>query len=66
VTDPAWKSFGAAAEIVSVVTEQAFDKLKAAPIRITHPDSHTPMSQTLEAAYYPNEPDAVTQIKKLF
>lgn len=66
VADPAWKSFGAAAEIVSVVTEQAFDKLKAAPIRITHPDSHTPMSQTLEAAYYPNEPDAVNQIKKLF
>lgn len=66
VADPAWKSFGAAAEIVSVVTEQAFDKLKAAPIRITHPDSHTPMSQTLEAAYYPNESDTVAQIKKLF
>lgn len=66
VADPAWKSFGVSGEIVSVVVENAFDKLKCPPLRIAHPDSHTPMSQTLEAAYYPNEASAVAEIKRLF
>ena len=66
VADPAWKSFGIAAEVVSVVTEQSFSSLKAPPLRIAHPDSHTPMSQTLEAAYYPTEANTVAQIKSLF
>lgn len=66
VADPAWKSFGISAEIVSVVTEKVFSSLKAPPLRIAHPDSHTPMSRTLEAAYYPTEANAVFQIKNLF
>lgn len=66
VADPAWKSFGCAGEIITVVTEEIFRKLKAPPLRVAHPDSHTPMSQTLEAAYYPNEVSVVGQIRKLF
>jgi pyruvate dehydrogenase E1 component beta subunit len=66
VFDPAWRSFGAAAEVVSVVAEQALDRLKAPPLRITHPDSHTPMSQTLEVAYYPEESKVAAQIQGLF
>jgi len=66
VADPAWKSFGITGEIVSVVVEEIFGKLKASPLRLAHPDSHTPMSQTLEAAYYPQETSAIEQIKSLF
>ena len=55
VADPAWQSFGAAAEIVATVSEQIGDRLAARPARVTHPDSHTPMSSALEPHYYPDE-----------
>jgi pyruvate dehydrogenase E1 component beta subunit len=65
VLDPAWGSFGAAAEIVARVAERHGRKLKADPIRIAHPDSHTPMSSALEAAYYPREADVVARLRAL-
>jgi acetoin:2,6-dichlorophenolindophenol oxidoreductase subunit beta len=55
VADPAWMSFGAAAEIITSVVENLGDKLKSKPARVTLPDSHTPMSQTLEREFYPTE-----------
>lgn len=55
VADPGWRSFGAAGEIVTLVAETVGNKLKSNPIRITHPDSHTPMSMTLESKFYPTE-----------
>jgi pyruvate dehydrogenase E1 component beta subunit len=62
VLDPTWASFGMAAEIVARVAERLGRSLRADPVRITHPDSHTPMSSALETLYYPQE-EAV--IKKL-
>ncbi len=56
VLDPAWRSFGVSAEIIA---------LRADPIRIGYPDSHTPMSAPLEAIYYPTEADAVAQLRAL-
>ncbi|HEX3729117.1 MAG TPA: transketolase C-terminal domain-containing protein, partial [Opitutaceae bacterium] len=44
VADPAWHSFGAAGEIITTVCENLGDKLKSKPVRVTLPDSHTPMS----------------------
>lgn len=64
VADPAWMSFGAAGEIIASVVENLGDKLKAKPIRVTLPDSHTPMSQTLEKEFYPTEEDIVAAIRK--
>lgn len=55
VADPGWKSFGAAAEIIASVSESASSSLKTAPQRITLPDSHTPMSSSLEREYYPED-----------
>jgi acetoin:2,6-dichlorophenolindophenol oxidoreductase subunit beta len=55
VADPAWLSFGAASEIIACVAENLGDKLKAKPVRVALPDSHTPMSMTLEKLYYPTE-----------
>jgi pyruvate dehydrogenase E1 component beta subunit len=65
VADPGWRSFGAAAEIVSSVAETVGEKLRAKPVRITFPDSHTPMSASLEREYYPDEGDLVRAIRGL-
>jgi pyruvate/2-oxoglutarate/acetoin dehydrogenase E1 component len=62
VADPAWRAFGAAAEIIATVTETCGDKLRARPARICQPDSHTPMSSALEQLYYPNEQTLIDTI----
>jgi pyruvate dehydrogenase E1 component beta subunit len=64
VADPAWHSFGASAEIVTTVAENLGDKLKSKPIRVTLPDSHTPMSMALEPKYYADDGDIVAAVKK--
>lgn len=55
VADPTWNSFGTAAEIIACVAENLGTKLKAKPVRVTLPNSHTPMSMNLEPKYYPDE-----------
>jgi pyruvate dehydrogenase E1 component beta subunit len=65
VLDPTWASFGMAAEVIARVAERHGRHLRADPVRITHPDSHTPMSSALEAAYYPNEDDVVKSLRAL-
>lgn len=64
VADPTWQSFGSAAEIITCVAENLGDKLKAKPIRVTLPDSHTPMSSALETEYYPDENDIVAAVRQ--
>lgn len=64
VADPAWHSFGAAAEIITTVVEKVGDKLRAKPVRVTLPDSHTPMSMALEPKYYPDDSDVVAAVKQ--
>jgi len=66
VFDPAWQSFGVSAEVIACVSERVGRRLRADPLRIGYPDSHTPMSSALEAAYYPTESDAVAKVLKLF
>ena len=66
VVDPSWKSFGASSEIVSLVAEKMGNKLKSNPIRITYPDSHTPMSSKLEEKFYFNYKQIVSIVKKQF
>lgn len=55
VADPAWRSSGVAAEVIASVAERMGPALKSPPVRVTHPDSHTPMSAPLEQAYYPDD-----------
>ena len=52
VADPGWHSFGAASEIITLIMEKNMHIMEANPIRITLPDSHTPMSSSLEKEYY--------------
>jgi len=65
VADPAWASFGAASEIIARVAERMGDDLKANPVRVCFPDSHTPMSSALEPKYYPGEHDLRAAVCKL-
>jgi acetoin:2,6-dichlorophenolindophenol oxidoreductase subunit beta len=65
VFDPAWASFGMAAEVVARVAERHGRRLRADPLRVCHPDSHTPMSSALEVMYYPDEQAVVQKVRKL-
>jgi pyruvate dehydrogenase E1 component beta subunit len=65
VLDPAWLSFGVAAEVIARVAERLGRRLRADPIRIGQPESHTPMSAALEAIYYPAEADTVARLRRL-
>jgi acetoin:2,6-dichlorophenolindophenol oxidoreductase subunit beta len=65
VIDPAWQSFGVSAEIIARVAERSGRALRAEPLRICHPDSHTPMSSALEALYYPEETAVAERLRAL-
>ncbi len=54
IADPANKTCGAAAEISAIVSEEAFDCLKAPILRVTTPDTHVPFSPAIEKQLYPN------------
>lgn len=63
VADPAWQSGSFAAEIVARVCENVGQLLRAEPVRVCLPDSHTPMSQALEQCYYPDESAVVAAVR---
>ncbi len=64
VADGTWRSFGSASEIITCVVENLGDKLKAKPVRVTLPDSHTPMSSALEPEFYCDENDIVAAVRE--
>lgn len=66
VADPTWCTGSVAAEVIAAVCEQEGRSLKANPARVCFPDSHTPMSSALEAAYYPDEDTIVTKVLEQF
>lgn len=65
VADSGWPCAGIAGEIIAQVTETQAQLLKANPLRITLPDSHTPMSSVLEEKYYLNEEKITQKIRTL-
>ena len=65
IADGGWKSFGAAAEIEALVFEEAFECMKAAPIRVTLPDVPAPAARTLEEAYYPTAENIIEAVRKV-
>ena len=65
MVDPGWHSFGASSEIIASISEKNIHRMKANPIRITLPDSHTPMSASLEKEYYIKQENIVSAVKKL-
>lgn len=57
VTDTSWKMCGFSAEVVALVTEEAFSDLHCPPCRIALPDSLTPTSHAVAQYYYPRAVD---------
>lgn len=53
VADTSWELCGVASEVAALAAEQAFSALKAPVRRIALPDCPAPVSQPLEAAFYP-------------
>ncbi len=65
VADPGWQSGGVSAEIIAAVCEKLGSRLVAEPVRICLPNSHTPMSATLEEKYYPSDMCMINTIRTL-
>ena len=64
VADGGWKTYGVAAEISSLVSEEAFGYLKAPVVRVTVPDVPAPASSVLEKIYYPDSEKIVQAAKR--
>ena len=65
VADGGWKTCGAAAEIATLVFEEAFSYLKSPVIRVTLPDVPAPASSALENVYYPTAENIVQAVRKI-
>lgn len=65
VADVGWKSFGVSAEIAALVSDEAFDALKAPTQRVALPDCPAPASNILENAYYRTANDIAEAVWKL-
>ena len=65
VADPAHKTCGAAAEISAIVSEEAFDCLRAPIIRVTTPDTQIPFSPSIEKPLYPNAVTIADAVRKV-
>jgi pyruvate/2-oxoglutarate/acetoin dehydrogenase E1 component len=57
VADNGWVHFGVSAEIISIVTENIFEKLLSAPERIGMNNSPSPSSRALANNFYPRSID---------
>lgn len=65
VLDTGWASCGVSAELMASVTEQAFHRLKRAPVRLTLPDHPTPTAPQLTNDYYPDAESIVQGVLSL-
>jgi len=65
VADNGWVKFGVSAEIISVITENIFDKLLSAPVRIGMNDSPSPSTRALANNFYPRAENIAKIISKM-
>jgi len=64
IADGGWKTCGVAAEISSIVSEEAFGCLKAPVARVAVPDVPAPASLVLEKIYYPDSEKIVQAVMR--
>jgi pyruvate/2-oxoglutarate/acetoin dehydrogenase E1 component len=62
--DTGWPAFGAAAELVAVVAENAFGSLASAPVRVGMADAPVPTSPALSQHSYPRSRDLVAAVAR--
>jgi len=65
VADNGWVNFGVSAEIISIVTENIFDKLLIAPERLGMNNSPSPSSRALAKNFYPRSIDIAKIVCKM-
>jgi pyruvate dehydrogenase E1 component beta subunit len=65
VADGGWKSFGGAAEISAIISEDGFEYLKAPIKRVTLPDCPAPASSALEKVYYPTVDSIIEAVQRV-
>ncbi len=65
VLDTGFKSNSISAEIITILNEECFKKLKIKPERITIPDVPEPASYGLTKFYYPDKITIIKKIKKM-
>ena len=65
VCEPDCKTGGVGAEIVSRITERAFDDLDAPPVRVAGRDTPIPYSPVLEKIAVPDKNEIIKAVKKL-
>ncbi|HUV59276.1 MAG TPA: pyruvate dehydrogenase complex E1 component subunit beta [Desulfatiglandales bacterium] len=65
IVDGGWKSFGIAAEISALVSENIFEYLKASIARLTLPDCPAPASSELEKAFYISSENIIKSVKSI-
>ncbi len=65
VVDPAHRSCGASAEICTRVVELAFDRLRAAPLRLNAQDTQIPFAPEMESPLFPRKDGVVAAVKAL-
>ncbi|BCB26938.1 acetoin dehydrogenase [Sulfurimicrobium lacus] len=65
VADTASRAGSIAGELISQVVENAFDALKACPVRIASPDHPAPTSQYMTEKYYPGPNTVADAVVKL-
>ena len=62
VVDNGWLQCGISSEIITIVAENAFNYLKAKPVRIGMEDVPSPSTRALTKYYYPRAIDIGKQI----
>ena len=65
VADVGWKTCSVAAEVSALVSENAFEYLKAPIRRVTLPDCPAPASAVLEKVFYRDSRDIVHAVKQV-
>jgi pyruvate dehydrogenase E1 component beta subunit len=65
MADTGWATAGISAEILAIASEDAFDALKAAPIRLTLPDCPIPSTPGLAGECYPHANDVAAAACRL-
>lgn len=64
VAEPAWRMFGAAAEIVAGTAEALGPQMKCAPRRVTWPHAYVGSSRALDEKFYPTGADIVAACRE--
>lgn len=65
IVDGGWKSFGLAAELSALVSENIFKYLRAPIKRVTLPDCPAPASSELEKAFYISSEDIINVARSI-